>query len=215
MPSTQQKTFVVADDHPLFRLALRQAIEAGHPQAKVLEAECVDAIAPVVEGQRTIALLLLDLHMPGASGFSALIHMNAHFPEIPVMMVSADATTEVMTRALRHGAAGFLPKSSSMATIQTAIDAVLAGGRWLPAGFSPAALDTREEEAVAGVLATLTPQQFRVASLLSQGLLNKQIASQMQVTEATVKAHATEIYRKLGVNSRTQAVLSLQALAVK
>lgn len=214
MDPVVQKTFVVADDHPLFRSALRQSIEAGYPNARVIEVETIDTLEPVVASESGIALLLLDLHMPGASGFSALIHMNAHYPDVPVMMVSADATPEVMTRALTHGAAGFLPKSCSLQTIQLAVADVLQGGRWMPEDFVPVPLDSRHEKAVAGVMGSLTPQQFRVASLISQGLLNKQIAAEMQVTEATVKAHATEIYRKLGVSSRTQAVLALQQLTV-
>lgn len=208
------QTFVVADDHPLFSSALRQAIENLYPGAAVHEADTIDALEAVLAAQAPIALILLDLHMPGASGFSALIRLGAQHPSIPVVMVSADASPEVITRALRHGAAGFLPKSSLLADIQAAISEVLNGGQWLPSQFEPVDLDTQCEQAVADVLARLTPQQFRVATQLSRGLLNKQIAAQLAVTEATVKAHATEIYRKLGVSSRTQAVLALQKLAV-
>lgn len=208
-------TFIVADDHPLFRSALAQALTGRFPHARILEAEDVDELQRWVAQNAQIALILLDLHMPGAQGYSSLIHLCSCYPAIPVVIVSADATPEVMTRALRHGAAGFLPKSCSLDTISGAIATVLGGGQWMPVGFVPVDIDTRNEEAVAGILASLTPQQFRVATLIAQGLLNKQIAYEMSVTEATVKAHATEIYRKLGVNSRTQAVLTLQQLDVK
>ncbi|AFU97547.1 response regulator [Simiduia agarivorans] len=211
----REHTIIIADDHPLFRAALSQVISTDLPDAIVLEAEDVDALQQQVAQHPEAALVLLDLHMPGAQGFSSLIHLRACYPALPVMMVSADAAPDVLTRALRHGAAGFLPKSCSMEQISDAIRAALVGERWMPQDFEPVDIDTEGEQAVAHILATLTPQQFRVATLISQGLLNKQIAYEMSVTEATVKAHATEIYRKLGVSSRTQAVLALQQLEVR
>ena len=209
------QVIIIADDHPLFRAALAQVIGVHHPDASTLEAEDVDGLQQRVGQHPGASLVLLDLHMPGAHGFSSLIHLQACYPTIPVVMVSADATPEVMTRALRHGASGFLPKSSSMEDIGAAIGAALNGDTWMPAGFVPVDIDTLAEQNIASVLASFTPQQFRVATLISQGLLNKQIAYEMSVTEATVKAHATEIYRKLGVSSRTQAVLALQQLEVR
>lgn len=211
----REQTIIIADDHPLFRTALSQVISADLPDAVILEADDVDALQQQVSQHPETSLVLLDLHMPGAQGFSSLIHLHACYPDLPVVMISADAAPEVLTRALRHGAAGFLPKSCSMEDISRAISAALAGECWMPEGFEPVDIDTDGEQAVAHILATLTPQQFRVATLISQGLLNKQIAYEMSVTEATVKAHATEIYRKLGVSSRTQAVLALQQLEVR
>lgn len=211
----REQTIIIADDHPLFRAALSQVISTDLPDAVVLEADDVDALQQQVAQHPETSLVLLDLHMPGAQGFSSLIHLRACYPAMPVMMISADAAPEVLTRALRHGATGFLPKSSSMEDISQAIHAALNGICWMPAEFKPVDIDTENEQAVAGIMATLTPQQFRVATLISQGLLNKQIAYEMSVTEATVKAHATEIYRKLGVSSRTQAVLALQQLEVR
>ena len=208
-------SFIIADDHPLFRSALAQAVLSRFENAQIFQADTVDALHQLLSKADSVSLVLLDLHMPGAQGFSSLIHMCACYPSVPVVMVSADATPEVMTRALRHGAAGFIPKSCSLDDISIAVSEILNGGQWLPEGFQPVEINTDHEEAVANVLATLTPQQFRVANLIAQGLLNKQIAYEMSVTEATVKAHATEIYRKLGVNSRTQAVLALQQLEVK
>ncbi|WP_417766349.1 response regulator [Spongiibacter tropicus] len=206
--------FLIADDHPLFRSALRGALITAFPSATIDEVGDIEALQRQVSADADIDLLLLDLKMPGAQGFSALIHLQAQHPEIPVMVVSASESDDVMCRAIDHGASGFLPKSSSPEQISTAIEQVLAGQRWLPENVSYQAMRSNEEKTIADVVASLTPQQFRVASYLVQGLLNKQIAWELSVTEATVKAHITEIFRKLGVHSRTQAVLQLSQLDV-
>jgi DNA-binding NarL/FixJ family response regulator len=154
--------------------------------------------------------------MPGALGFSALSWFAGQHPQTPVIMISANSHPETVRRAIDHGAAGFLCKSAAVETMEQCIQRVLGGERGLHpeleatgGGASLQSLD------VADALATLTPQQFRVASMLAEGLLNKQIAYELTVKEATVKAHMTEIFRKLGVHSRTQAVLAMGALAVE
>ena len=144
--------------------------------------------------------------MPGAHGFSALVHLRAHVPQLPIMVVSAREEPAVMRRALAHGAVGFLPKS--------AIDAVLAGDRWAPAIALKAPAAGAEEHDAAQRVRDLTPQQFRVLQMLGDGLLNKQIAYELGVSEATIKAHMTAILRKLGASNRTQAVLIAGKLAV-
>lgn len=206
--------FLIADDHPLFRSAMRGALNASFPEATIDEVGDIGALIQHIDANGDIDLLLLDLHMPGAQGFSALIHLASLHPEIPVMVVSASETTEVMCRAIDYGASGFLPKSSSPEQISTAIAKVLEGQRWLPEGIHYQHSSGGEEKSIADVVASLTPQQFRVAGFLVQGLLNKQIAWELSVTEATIKAHITEIFRKLGVHSRTQAVLMLSQLDV-
>lgn len=206
--------FVIADDHPLFRGALRGALAQEFPQAEITEAGDIASLLTRIADNADIDLLLLDLHMPGAQGFSGLIHLQGQHPEIPVVVISASDSEDIMCRAIDYGATGFLPKSSSPEQIAAAINAVLAGERWLPEYVSYRASDNHEERSVAAVIASLTPQQFRVASYLVQGLLNKQIAWELNVTEATIKAHITEIFRKLGVHSRTQAVLLLGKLDV-
>lgn len=208
-------TIIIADDHPLFRSALAQSIQSSLTTVHIVEAADINSLQTCVEQHPFARLILLDLHMPGAHGFSGLIHLSAHHPEIPVMVVSAHATNDIIRRAMDHGACGFLPKSSSMPDIIQAINAVLAGNLWLPAGYQQQTPGSSPEEfKVADILATLTPQQFRVATLLAQGLLNKQIAYELNVTEATVKAHVTEIFRKLGVHTRTQVVLAIGQLDV-
>jgi DNA-binding NarL/FixJ family response regulator len=199
---------LIADDHPLFRDALRRAVAQLFPEAQLVEADDVPALIEQAQAHPRAELLLLDLNMPGAHGFSALAHVRASFPALPVIVVSAREEPALMQRALGHGAAGFVPKSADLATIGAAIHAVLEGDTWLPAGVAAhaAALDP-EEEALAARVAELTPQQYRVLTLVCNGLLNKQIAFDLGVSEATVKAHMTAILRKLGAHSRTQAVL--------
>ncbi len=208
------KRFLIADDHPLFRSAMRSALATRFPDAAIEEVGDISALQQAIAEHSDIDLLLLDLHMPGAQGFSALIHIQAQHPEIPLMVVSASETEEVMCRAIDYGASGFLPKSSSVEQISRAVQQVLDGQRWLPENVKYQPTSGSSEKTIAEVVASLTPQQFRVANYLVQGLLNKQIAWELHVTEATIKAHITEIFRKLGVHSRTQAVLMLSQLEI-
>jgi len=207
-------TILIADDHPLFREALRGAVQRILPDASLREADSVDALYALVEANPDADLLLLDLNMPGAHGFSALVHLRALHPQLPVVVVSAREEPSVMRRALDHGALGFIPKSADSETIGTAVGQVLDGERWAPPEAAAAPAMDRDEEAVARRLRDLTPQQFRVLQMLGEGRLNKQIAWDLGVSEATIKAHVTAVLRKLGVNNRTQAVLMAGRLAV-
>lgn len=207
-------TILVADDHPLFREALRNAVARALPNAQLREADSVDALYALVEREPDADLLLLDLNMPGAHGFSALVHLRAHVPQLPVMVVSAREEPAVMRRALDHGAVGFLPKSADATTLGEAIDTVLAGDRWAPPAALKAPAAAADEHDAAQRVRELTPQQFRVLQMLGDGLLNKQIAYELGVSEATIKAHMTAILRKLGANNRTQAVLIAGKLAI-
>lgn len=207
-------TLLLADDHPLFREALRGAVLRVIPDAALHEAENVESLYALAEREADADLLLLDLNMPGAQGFSALVHLRALHPQLPVMMVSAREDPATMRRALDHGAVGFLPKSADAAQLGEAIRLVLAGDRWVPAAAMTAPAAGSEEHDVARRVRDLTPQQFRVLQMLSDGLLNKQIAYELNVSEATIKAHMTAILRKLGANNRTQAVLIAGKLAL-
>jgi len=209
-------SILIADDHPLFRGALQQVISQLYPQARLLQAASVGELHQQVDQSKGVNLLLLDLHMPGALGFSALSWFVGQYPKTPVIMISANSHPETVRRALDHGAAGFLSKSTEVSDMADCIEQVMGGARdlhpGLKAGGGGASLQSLD---VAEALASLTPQQFRVASMLVEGLLNKQIAYELDVKEATIKAHMTEIFRKLGVHSRTQAVLALTSLFVE
>ncbi|GAA3913754.1 response regulator transcription factor [Luteimonas lutimaris] len=207
-------TILVADDHPLFREALRGAVQRVLPDVQLREAEDVDALYALVDAEPDADLLLLDLNMPGAQGFSALVHLRALHPQLPIVMVSAREEPAVMRRALDHGAMGFIPKSADAATLGEAITRVLDGDRWAPAAASAAPAASADEHDAAQRVRDLTPQQFRVLQMLGEGLLNKQIGYELGVSEATIKAHMTAILRKLGASNRTQAVLVAGRLAL-
>ncbi|WP_420820782.1 response regulator [Seongchinamella unica] len=213
--SLQTRSILVADDHPLFRAALKQVLGQIYPDAELQQAASVGELQRQVERQPGLSLLLLDLHMPGALGFSALSWFIGQRPHTPVIMVSANSHPETVRRAIDHGAAGFLSKSTGVEAMEDCISRVMAGERGLHPGLDATAAGASLQSLdVAEALASLTPQQFRVASMLVEGLLNKQIAYELDVKEATIKAHMTEIFRKLGVHSRTQAVLALGSLSV-
>jgi DNA-binding NarL/FixJ family response regulator len=209
------REILVADDHPLFREALRHALGRAVPDATVVEADTVAALLDAAEQHPDAELLLLDLNMPGAQGFSALVQMRAHFPSLPVVIISANEDPSVIRRSIGHGAAGFVPKSSTVDRMVEALRTVLEGDTWVPEALDsdPGGLEAPEAD-IATRLASLTPQQFRVLTMLSAGLLNKQIAYELGVSEATVKAHMTAIMQKLGATNRTQAVVLSQRLAL-
>jgi DNA-binding NarL/FixJ family response regulator len=197
---------IIVDDHPLFRAALHQTLTGSGAAVSVEEAGDLAALSATLEADRDCDLVLLDLNMPGAHGFSGLLLLRAQYPEIPVMIISAVEEQKVIRRAFELGAAGYLPKSVGPAEIRAAIDTVLKGGIFVPEGVSLGADD--EHTAFSRRLATLTPQQIRVLMMLSDGLMNKQIAYELSISEATVKAHVSSILQKLDVDSRTQAVIA-------
>lgn len=207
---------IVADDHPLFRAALQQAVRQALSDVDIVEADTLEAVHKAVADHPDADLILLDLHMPGAHGFSGLVFLRGVNPGIPVVVVSGSEETHVIRRAMDYGASGFIPKSSSLDTIAAAIAQVIEGEVWIPPEVADGLDEISEEEArFAEALASLTPQQFRVLNMLTEGLLNKQIAYELQVSEATIKAHVTAILRKLGVHSRTQAVIAAKRLEVE
>ncbi|ACO79990.1 Response regulator, LuxR family [Azotobacter vinelandii CA] len=204
---------LIADDHPLFRSALQQALTLGlGPVVRLVEADSIAALEVRLEEKADWDLVLLDLNMPGAHGFSGLVLLRGQYPQIPVVMISAQEDAAVVARAREFGASGFIPKSSPLETLQQAVRAVLDGDEWWPPQIQETASVSAEAKAASAGLASLTPQQFRVLSMVCDGLLNKQIAYELNVSEATVKAHVTAIFRKLGVRTRTQAALLLQQL---
>ena len=203
----------IADDHPLFGLALEGLVRALPAQFAVERVQDVTSLHKRIGSEDPIDLLLLDLHMPGAVGFSTLNWVRGQRASLPVIIVSANTHPETVRRALDHGAAAFLSKSADEQLIDQTIHAVLAGER----GLTPNLTVATQGESLSGLdtaeaVSAMTAQQFRVASMLVEGQLNKQIAWELGVKEATIKAHLTEIFRKLGVNSRTQAVLLLSKL---
>ncbi|MBD2748539.1 response regulator transcription factor [Microvirga sp. BT688] len=211
---SQSTTIIIADDHPLFRGALRQSVASIMPHARVMEASGMDDLNATLSQERDVDLILLDLTMPGVQGFSGLMSLRAQYPELPVVIVSATEEPTVIRRAMDFGASGFIPKSIDIDSIGGAIQAVLAGDTWTPPDVDLSATEDAETADLVRRLGTLTPQQVRVLTMLSEGLLNKQIAYELGVSEATVKAHVSAILDKLGVDSRTQAVIAASKIGV-
>ena len=201
-------TFIVADDHPLFRHALRQIVEPHFAGARIVEAGTLDEAAAAIEAAVEPDLVLFDLTMPGARGFSGLMYLRAQFPAVPVCVVSATEDASTIRRCVALGAAGFIPKSSPPAIIREAIQVILEGGTWSPPGPTPRT-GRAEDDALAARLRSLTPQQLRVLMMMGEGRANKQIAYELNVSEATVKAHVSAVLSKLGVENRTKAVLAV------
>ncbi|MBS62866.1 response regulator transcription factor [Salinisphaera sp.] len=202
---------LIADDHPLFRSALSQAVKQCLDSPALETVGSFDELSDMLKRNTDLDLLLLDLNMPGARGYSALVHARSVAPALPVIVVSAYEDAGVARAALDHGAAGFIPKSAPPETMAHAIDTVLAGDRWAPEAVDEAPNSDNE---FTDKLALLTPQQQRVLVMLTDGLLNKQIAIDLDISEATVKAHITAILRKLGVHTRTQAVIAARSLEI-
>ncbi|WP_298725816.1 response regulator transcription factor [uncultured Ferrovibrio sp.] len=206
-------TIIIADDHPLVREALGQALRQAMNGVVIVGAANLDEARAALDEHDSVDLLILDLDMPGMDGFVGLASVRASYPAVPVAIVSSTREPAVMRRAIEFGAAAFVPKSAALETIASALQSVLDGEVWLP----PEMMGDDESSVpddFARRVSELTPQQLRVLTLLSQGKLNKQIAHELSVGEATVKAHVTAILKKLGVRSRTQAVIAARHFSI-
>ena len=208
MTDASHYRLVIADDHPLFRGALREAVAGLFERAEIAEAGTSDEVAELLERGGDVDLILLDLKMPGVRGFSGLMYLRAQYPGVPVIVISANDDPAAVRRCMEFGASGFIPKTAGIEDMRAAISHVLKGGVWTPADVDLATQSDAETAELMARMATLTPQQVRVLMMLSEGLLNKQIAFQLGVSEATVKAHVSAILQKLAVESRTQAVIA-------
>ena len=191
---------VIVDDHPLFRKALNQALATSLHAAEIVEVGSLDELTGRLAADGNVDLILLDLSMPGVQGLSGLLYLRAEHPEIPVVVVSASEDPATIRGAIGFGASGYVPKSQPVDRIRTAVRKVLEEGQ------------AEETSELVARLSTLTPQQVRVLMMLGEGLLNKQIAYRLGVSEATIKAHVSAILQKLGVDSRTQAVIAINKL---
>jgi DNA-binding NarL/FixJ family response regulator len=206
--------FVIIDDHPLFRGALRNAVAGLGEGNEILEAGDFESARQVVGANDDIDLVLLDLTMPGASGLSGLVAFRSMHPSVPVVVVSAHDDPQTIRRALDLGASGFISKSASLETIRGAVDTVLGGGVCIPENVDLVAEADPEISELIARIQSLTPQQSRVLTMIAEGLLNKQIAYELGVSEATIKAHVSGVLQKLGVDSRTQAVIRLSKIGM-
>lgn len=209
---------IIADDHPLFRNALVSAISNTFMTKATIETDSFDSTLQALDQHPDTDMLLLDLHMPGNCGFLGLIQLRKSYPTLPIVVVSASEDADVIKRVMSFGASAFVPKSAHPVDIGKALNAVLAGDLWLPDKYQALLTPDANDEVdldLASKVAQLTAQQYRVLYYLTEGWLNKQIAYDLNISEATVKAHMTAIFRKLGVTNRTQVVIQAQRLQLE
>ncbi|MGB2741032.1 MAG: response regulator transcription factor [Cognaticolwellia sp.] len=203
---TSNIKIIIADDHPLFRQALALTLQSNFAQSTLMEAETIPELDQLLIETSEVDLILLDLDIPGAEGFNTLINIRRLYPEIAVVIISGFEELETIHKAMSLGATGFIPKSTPVPNMIKAIEEVFQGKLWTPEGdYDPNANITTEEDKVA----SLTPQQHKILLMFADGLLNKQIAYELGLSESTIKSHASTIFLKLGVKSRTQAVIFL------
>jgi len=209
---------LIIDDHPLFREALLSAVDLAYPRAETFEAATLSDALAILDEEAIFDLALLDLKIPGTAGFEGLLEIRMRYPALPVVVVSGHENPLIVKNVLSYGAAGFIPKSTKKNELTAAIKLIMDGGVYIPNDYLEAASTTndadKEREAIIKKLSTLTRQQLRVIKMLKNGLLNKQIAHELQVGETTVKAHVSEILRKFGVSNRTQAAMEISKLSV-
>jgi DNA-binding NarL/FixJ family response regulator len=203
---------LIVEDHPMFREAVHSAVHMALPSATIREASAIGQVLEDFSGKDAFGLILLDLMLPGVSGFDGLLLVRSKFPQSPVLIFSALSDAKIVAEAIRMGAIGFVPKSASKTVLAEAVREVHAGKTYIPAEMvrevrALLSEGKQDKKNIALRLADLTPSQIRVLQLLKQGLLNKQIAHELGVGETTVKAHVSEILKKLNVVSRTQAVI--------
>ena len=209
--------FLIADDHPLYREALVSALQLLFENVDLIQSDGLDSTLDALQQNSDFDLVLLDLNMPGCDNFYGLIRVTQDFPKIPVAVVSASDSVEVVSKVMSLGAKGFIPKATATQTIANALQQIMHGNNWLPEGMQSRIEHIEHIKPiidVARLVGELTPKQFQVLKLLQNGLLNKQIAFELNITEATVKAHISGVFRKLNVNTRTQAVLLLKNLDI-
>jgi len=200
---------ILADDHPLFRQALTLTLKSHFSDAEIFDAQTIPELEQHLQTVNDADLLLLDLDIPGAQGFNSLITIRRMYPNLGVVIISGFEDKETIHKSMSFGAAGFIPKSTPVSDMVLAIKEVVNGKLWTPDGeFNGHAKTSIAEDKIA----SLTPKQHKILLMFADGLLNKQIAYELGLSESTVKSHASTIFLKLGVRNRTQAVIVLNEL---
>ncbi|MFM8702116.1 MAG: response regulator [Hyphomicrobiales bacterium] len=204
---------LIADDHPLFRTAIKSALFSLNRHIEFVEAGFFDELCEKLDQLQDLDLILLDLKIPGVTDFSGLFYIRTNFPHFPVVIISGNDDPATIRTALNIGASGFIPKSTDPETLEAALKSILNGHSWAPESTFFSEVDAPKNDEIVNKIKILTPQQMRVLMKLSQGLLNKQIAYELGVSEATIKAHVSAILKKLDVDSRTHAAVLLTKIS--
>jgi DNA-binding NarL/FixJ family response regulator len=208
--------FLIIDDHPLFGEALGNAIRVLRPEARIFEASSIKSALAILAAEPGIDLALLDLLLPDVVGFSGFRRLRDRYPKLPIAIVSSDEDKQTIREALDMGAAGYLPKSTSLNELSVAIERLLNGLVAAPKEFVAAGARDKADAArtLRERIAGLTPQQMRVLQLITRGLQNREIAVELKLAESTVKAHVTEILRKLKLFSRNKAIIEVRKITL-
>ena len=206
--------FLIIDDHPLFGEALGNAIRISYPDARIFEAASIRQALNILATERNIDLALLDLLLPDVVGFSGFLRLRDSHPKLPILILSSVEDKQTIREALALGAVGYLSKSTSVSELSGAIARILSGSVSAPKGYVAAGTTVQTEAALREKIKKLTPQQVRVLDLIRNGLQNREIAAELKLAESTVKAHVTEILRKLGLFSRNKAIIEIGRIAL-
>ena len=209
---------LIVDDHPLFRDGLRSAVRSFAPDADIYEATSIEGALDVMDAHEGFDVVLLDLSLPGTTGFSGVLRVRAAHPKIPVIIISGHEEPELVREALSLGVSGYAPKSTPRKELARAIQDVLAGSIYVPKGNAGQAGDREAPTSEHGILQRLkelTPQQLIVLEMIREGKQNKHIAQELKLAETTVKAHVSEILRKLRVFTRTKVVVEVAKVDFK
>jgi len=202
-----KQSILIADDHPLFREALRYIVDSVLPDCDVHEATNYEEAKAQLEAYQ-FKLVFLDLNMPDTNGLNDLALLKKMHPQVPIVVVSAHEEAEIISTCLNYNASGYIIKSSSPSEIKVAINTILQGDTYIPPTVSLESIENPQEcDDAANKVNSLTPSQLGILIEVGKGKLNKQIAFDLNITEATVKAHITSVFKKLKINNRTQAVL--------
>lgn len=208
-------TLLIADDHPLYRDALKGALNLSTSDSNIIETGDLNTTVEALIAN-DVDLLLLDLHMPGSNDLFGFLHIQKQFSDLPIAVISGTEDASLISKIVGLGAIGFIPKTASAGEIKQALDTMLEGDVWLPESVRIQIKDVDKDFSIlAENVASLTPSQYKVLCCMRDGLLNKQIGYNLNIAEATVKAHVTAIFRKLSINNRTQAVLIASELQLE
>jgi len=198
---------LLVDDHKLVRAGLVLVLQQMEPGVELLEAGTGREGIELVHGSADLDLVLMDLDLPGGSGFDALSVLNDQTPDLPVVILSAMDDPSMVARAMKLGARGFIPKSASGDVMLNSLRLVLSGGTCLPPGYG-------EETQGGATVPNLTHRQLEVLRLMAQGNSNKEIARELGISENTVRVHISAIIRALDATNRTEAAYSAMRLGL-
>jgi len=199
---------LLVDDHTLFRSGLAQLLQSLSPPPELVESESLQSALELLAAHNDLDLVLLDLKLGDCVGVDSLVKLRKHSPDIPIIVLSGEQDPEVIHRCIDHGAMGFITKSATHNELLSAIMLIVKGGIYLPRDVMVGASGGKSphERSDVALLASLSDRQREVLTYLLQGKPNKMISSKMAISENTVKAHLSAIFRTLGARNRTEAV---------